>query len=269
MRGKLSCFHLNSPAPRITPAGAGKTSSSGLLRAVCWDHPRRCGENIPNTKEKRHEIGSPPQVRGKLRDIRQQGFVLGITPAGAGKTQPYVHCLSSNRDHPRRCGENIIETQCKSFALGSPPQVRGKLWWGVRKAYKARITPAGAGKTGFTEVTGDDAKDHPRRCGENDLRLVRATYATGSPPQVRGKLRHFKPCDIVQGITPAGAGKTVFRRGWRLTVWDHPRRCGENRCQRQPIIEYIGSPPQVRGKQPSPGAVSYDIGITPAGAGKT
>ena len=168
MRGKLSCFHLNSPAPRITPAGAGKTSSSGLLRAVCWDHPRRCGENIPNTKEKRHEIGSPPQVRGKLRDIRQQGFVLGITPAGAGKTQPYVHCLSSNRDHPRRCGENSLLRAVECFIKGSPPQVRGKLHRNVVIICGRRITPAGAGKT----------------------------------------LDNIAPDWYNKGITPAGAGKT-------------------------------------------------------------
>ena len=208
-------------------------------------------------------------MRGKLVDIVVWVVGLRITPAGAGKTKPGKSQRSYKQDHPRRCGENALFYRVTAWRGGSPPQVRGKHGTYGRKRQQRRITPAGAGKTGFTEVTGDDAKDHPRRCGENDLRLVRATYATGSPPQVRGKLRHFKPCDIVQGITPAGAGKTVFRRGWRLTVWDHPRRCGENRCQRQPIIEYIGSPPQVRGKQPSPGAVSYDIGITPAGAGKT
>ena len=70
-------------------------------------------------------------------------------------------------------------------------------------------------------------------------------------------------------ITPAGAGKTTAdcdRQGRRE---DHPRRCGENRCQRQPIIEYIGSPPQVRGKHSPPSRQRISVGITPAGAGKT
>ena len=51
------------------------------------DHPRRCGEN-PLTQARRVVcIGSPPQVRGKLRSHKTQRAVSGITPAGAGKTR--------------------------------------------------------------------------------------------------------------------------------------------------------------------------------------
>ena len=91
----------------------------------------------------------------------------------------------------------------------------------------------------------------------------------GSPPQVRGK-HYTNGVDIaLAGITPAGAGKTIQSLSENVTPWDHPRRCGENRCQRQPIIEYIGSPPQVRGKQLTPPHSSRQTRITPAGAGKT
>ena len=50
---------------------------------------------------------------------------------------------------------------------------------------------------------------------------------------------------------------------------DHPRGCGENRCQRQPIIEYIGSPPRMRGKQGACSNQRRYQRITPADAGKT
>ena len=76
---------------RITPAGAGKTSSSKRASSIRADHPRRCGENA---------MGSAPEHA-----------VFGITPAGAGKTgigseYPVIHW-----DHPRRCGENSADYQ--------------------------------------------------------------------------------------------------------------------------------------------------------------
>ena len=70
-------------------------------------------------------------------------------------------------------------------------------------------------------------------------------------------------------ITPAGAGKTLHTKVPVLTIWDHPRRCGENFLFKRILFARIGSPPQVRGKRwfPEP---DYDAdGITPAGAGKT
>ena len=61
-------------------------------------------------------------------------------------------------------------------------------------------------------------KDHPRRCGENGEFIPYADGVVGSPPQVRGKLYCFACGAGGDGITPAGAGKTVFRRGSRLTA---------------------------------------------------
>ena len=71
---------------------------------------------------------------------------------------------------------------------------------------------------------------------------------SGSPPQVRGKRLRAGPTAAQDGITPAGAGKTVqlvspFRRSG-----DHPRRCGENSPFAVATRFLIGSPPQVRGK---------------------
>ena len=51
-----------------------------------WDHPRRCGENLAMYGVQQGEVGSPPQVRGKLYEINQNIMSLRITPAGAGKT---------------------------------------------------------------------------------------------------------------------------------------------------------------------------------------
>ena len=92
--------------------------------------------------------------------------------------------------------------------MGSPPQVRGKRKEVLRGSEEAGITPAGAGKTGFTELTGDDAKDHPRRCGENFHGCLPFWCSGGSPPQVRGKPLRVSGGFVLPGITPAGAGKT-------------------------------------------------------------
>ena len=70
----------------ITPAGAGKTRQDDELR------------------EK--EIGSPPQVRGKLQAAFKRICGGGITPAGAGKTYRSYDFRQCAEDHPRRCGEN-------------------------------------------------------------------------------------------------------------------------------------------------------------------
>ena len=71
----------------------------------------------------------------------------------------------------------------------------------------------------------------------------------GSPPQVRGKL------------------SDILCR--RVTVGDHPRRCGENDLSCCNIDIMLGSPPQVRGKLADYFFRVNGVGITPAGAGKT
>ena len=70
-------------------------------------------------------------------------------------------------------------------------------------------------------------------------------------------------------ITPAGAGKTGVLYVNRGHGRDHPRRCGENHVHGGYCRVYLGSPPQVRGKQKAAALDYLPIGITPADAGKT
>ena len=86
---------------------------------------------------------------------------------------------------------------------------------------------------------------------------------------MRGKLPYATKTDLKDGITPAGAGKTLSSAVTLLLVRDHPRRCGENHCTPSPRLNVFGSPPQVRGKQISFDLFSLRFRITPAGAGKT
>ena len=70
-------------------------------------------------------------------------------------------------------------------------------------------------------------------------------------------------------ITPAGAGKTKKEPRTQCYRSDHPRRCGENHVHGGYCRVYLGSPPQVRGKQKAAALDYLPIGITPADAGKT
>ena len=111
------------------------------------DHPRRCGENGHCRTCRRFRRGSPPQVRGKRFPHDEHCLSHRITPAGAGKTFLMPPQRSDSQDHPRRCGENEILFLAAIPAIGSPPQVRGKLSTLKSQIKGIRITPAGAGKT--------------------------------------------------------------------------------------------------------------------------
>ena len=171
-----------------------------------------------------------------------------ITPAGAGKTQKDVVLEARYRDHPRRCGENSTMTSSSLFALGSPPQVRGKLLKALSWVAIQRITPAGAGKTQSRTNHRCDLQDHPRRCGENDTHPDPEKAKIGSPPQVRGKQFKLNQMRVLIWITPADAGKTMGNGARNHRQEDHPRGCGENINQMDYTIRYSGSPPRMRGK---------------------
>ena len=147
MRGKRIQSVIQFRLIRITPAGAGKTPSEISIRNFWEDHPRRCGENRLKVRIQVTHMGSPPQVRGKLIITAPDELGNGITPAGAGKTRARFLLSSRPWDHPRRCGENLPSDGCAPALLGSPPQVRGKLYDGQIVKCCCRITPAGAGKT--------------------------------------------------------------------------------------------------------------------------
>ena len=187
VRGKPNTKTIPGGRDRITPAGAGKTRTLQPSRQRLEDHPRRCGENSCSLSVPCVVAGSPPQVRGKPASSYVMFLPPRITPAGAGKTPIGGACGLSVRDHPRRCGENSVLIEPLGCLPGSPPQVRGKPdalhGWIMR----ARITPAGAGKTQSPAVFTATVKDHPRRCGENSMPSFRTIASQGSPPQVRGK----------------------------------------------------------------------------------
>ena len=208
-------------------------------------------------------------MRGKLGLREILLGKAGITPAHAGKTSSPARKRAGRPDHPRACGENPHHHSKRSFDMGSPPRVRGKLTFRSCLPPVSGITPACAGKTPLPELPAGLRRDHPRVCGENLGRSCPWNDISGSPPRVRGKQHSRLMLIRLLGITPACAGKT--RPMWRTDTefGDHPRVCGENGMEVCLEVRPVGSPPRVRGKLPLKHVKIRRPGITPACAGKT
>ena len=130
------------------------------------------------------------------------------------------------------------------------------------------ITPACAGKRHCKRFSQLVYWDHPRMCGEKKSFANSIEMELGSPPHVRGK-GGFRPSSyLLFRITPACAGKSLWRFPWRFFLQDHPRMCGEKIFSLLYSASDAGSPPHVRGKADVLDFLQFGFGITPACAGK-
>ena len=190
-------------------------------------------------------------MRGKDFWFCSSNIFCGITPACAGKSQELSEHCRRNQDHPRVCGEKYIQDPTENAILGSPPRVRGKALHFNPHRTGFGITPAYAGKRIKLRKRHSICRDHPRVCGEKDKAAEKAQHLRGSPPRVRGKVRHAHYSTTLVGITPACAGKSnmIFLR--QHVRKDHPRVCGEKLMTAECAISKAGSPPRMRGKGPA------------------
>ncbi len=147
MRGKRERAVLRISHGRITPAHAGKTSMTCPGTGGKPDHPRACGENCLTLFAVVGSVGSPPRMRGKQDDDAEDDGLHRITPAHAGKTARRERQDAKRADHPRACGENLVQQLHIRAHIGSPPRMRGKPEHETTILPGFRITPAHAGKT--------------------------------------------------------------------------------------------------------------------------
>ena len=85
---------------------------------------------------------------------------------------------------------------------------------------------------------------------------------------MRGKVK-IDISDLKKGrITPAYAGKSTEKQFCDKWYRDHPRLCGEKPMLSIAVFIPPGSPPPMRGKVFDHGKNQFDVGITPAYAGK-
>ena len=106
VRGTHVAQHATCSTPGIIPACAGNTPWSWRSPGRFRDHPRMCGEHLPNDKIGAWNLGSSPHVRGTPGQGQLDLQGLGIIPACAGNTKANMSQTSACRDHPRMCGEH-------------------------------------------------------------------------------------------------------------------------------------------------------------------
>ena len=70
------------------------------------------------------------------------------------------------------------------------------------------ITPAYAGKSIGKPSAATTTQDHPRLCGEKLHIQIHSARLAGSPPPMRGKASRVAADTMIDGITPAYAGKS-------------------------------------------------------------
>ena len=186
-----------------------------------------CGEKCKRNRETGSRRGSPPHVRGKVIESICVCRHFGITPACAGKSEEAPTNADAEGDHPRMCGEKLLQCTQESHHLGSPPHVRGKADGCPVSERLPGITPACAGKSESAPLVSMVFRDHPRMCGEKKPRMDSRRRKQGSPPHVRGKDSIRCDGSYTAGITPACAGKSPPSSLAHCSGEDHPRMCGE------------------------------------------
>ena len=177
-------------AKGITPARAGNRDQARHNLILAEDHPRACGEQRSHHVQAIHGLGSPPRVRGTGVYVRNGELVDPITPARAGNRLHNHTSQTQTKDHPRACGEQIVEDGGENITEGSPPRVRGTEKASSSWPALAGITPARAGNSPPPRGRCRTHRDHPRACGEQSASRPPFLPPAGSPPRVRGTGNH-------------------------------------------------------------------------------
>ena len=84
-----------------------------------------CGEHYTDYEQVDHDEGSSPHVRGAPAHRQRKDRPLGIIPACAGSTAGLGDVIALLRDHPRMCGEHLLQGLSTVNIPGSSPHVRG------------------------------------------------------------------------------------------------------------------------------------------------
>ena len=131
---------------------------------------------------------------------------------------------------------------------GTPPRVRGRLFWAGDNSQLQRYTPACAGKMPIDAA-------------------LRAA-ADGTPPRVRGRYCGHEDTIEADRYTPACAGKMLASIWCSVRPLVHPRVCGEDAYPKKIAVKPDGTPPRVRGRSSQSPRGGPGPRYTPACAGK-
>ncbi len=209
--------------PGLIPAGAGRTVSWRLGAWCKRAHPRWRGADARNVAQLGLHSGSSPLARGGPPDPPAHLPEDGLIPAGAGRTPVPVHRGVPVRAHPRWRGADSNSGDVPLGDEGSSPLARGGLRWGLGGSLRARLIPAGAGRTCARLPRRTQHGAHPRWRGADTGERRSALSARGSSPLARGgrgrRRRSLGPSRLI----PAGAGRTSASTSRRRSSRAHPR----------------------------------------------
>ena len=176
MRGTLQP-HAGKVGKRgIIPAYAGNTSRASSVSDFHGDHPRVCGEHSECETDGDILSGSSPRMRGTHFACLRQSGVIGIIPAYAGNTMCQTCPMRARRDHPRICGEHMLNIDMMVINSGSSPHMRGTHQSRACCNYCKGIIPAYAGNTCRRLPRIRLLWDHPRICGEHKFRRSKGFF---------------------------------------------------------------------------------------------
>ena len=257
------------PGRGLIPACAGKTTSNHWRARSSPAHPRVCGENRRAFSHRLKREGSSPRVRGKRLALVEPVHPGRLIPACAGKTPGSSKSPHEASAHPRVCGENVREVSLTAIPAGSSPRVRGKLFAVFCEVFTIGLIPACAGKTRGRHRGRRSQAAHPRVCGENGGSGAGVEVGDGSSPRVRGKHNVTPGGGEDARLIPACAGKTLGTARTGRPTPAHPRVCGENNANVDPLTALVGSSPRVRGKRRIHVREPQGVRLIPACAGKT
>ena len=101
------------------------------------------------------------------------------------------------------------------------------------------------------------------------MRKTTPAYPLGSPPRMRGEEVLGRWCVTSSRITPAHAGRSHGTSELSDVLRDHPRACGEKLFLKPIPRTGQGSPPRMRGEDGVDINHIWQLGITPAHAGRS
>ena len=269
MRGTLLRVRAERQSTGIIPAYAGNTTIFCHTISSHRDHPRVCGEHVGHGAHEGDCEGSSPRMRGTRERNASQACRNGIIPAYAGNTYFSRNPSTDKRDHPRVCGEHPAATNRDDLRCGSSPRMRGTPDLHGKLADHLGIIPAYAGNTVVMVVTVWTPWDHPRVCGEHEIKSKQLYGIEGSSPRMRGTPIACRTRSALAGIIPAYAGNTTSYAATRSKTRDHPRVCGEHLVMLSNFRCTPGSSPRMRGTLHGVPVGGAQFGIIPAYAGNT
>ena len=152
---------------------------------------------------------------------------LGIIPAHAGSRWSLARHEGEDRDHPRACREQRVQSGPVRSERGSSPRMQGAGRRRVGALPRGRIIPAHAGSRPWSGRSSRLGQDHPRACREQSSIGLPPHRSRGSSPRMQGAGDAGDRTHRPPRIIPAHAGSRSRPGLPARSRPDHPRACRE------------------------------------------